>query len=400
MVVIGSGPGAFFTVKQLIKQGASKIERIDILEKLSTPYGLIRFGVAPDHAEVKQVSNDFGKILQERPVDVQLFTNCDVENKQTLDRLRDSYDAVLIATGAQESKRLALQRLPAYTFSAQDFVLWYNGHPLKRDLVLPDQPRNVSIVGHGNVALDVARMLSKSEPELRPLLNSGLLFDQAYEWLKKRQSLDGKKSVSVFGRRGYLDAAFTNKEFRELTNISDAVCRVDPSELEFSVSHMAKIPDFDRAKARGLSILSKCVEAKSQTGVSNEIFLRFFSTPIQYIGDPVKELIVKHRTGALEHVPTDLGIESIGFKVSDQFGFKIDENTGGISHDGRGRVSGLPRVYVAGWAKRGPKGVIAANLPCSMETADAMMEDISKEGNKLDLKKPLEFTNRYIPGVS
>ena len=375
IAVIGSGPGAFFTVKYLLKRNLPNLSRIDIFEKLPSPFGLVRFGVAPDHSEVKEVTNEFRSVLKSNPERVKLLVNSEIRDSESLKNLKGGYDAVLIATGAQESKRLPMKILPVNTFSAQDFVLWYNGHPEKQDLVMPEAPRNVSVVGHGNVALDVARMLSKSAVELRPLVEAGLLTRKAHDWFATRQALQGLKSVSIFGRRGYLDAAFTNKEFRELTTMSDAVCRVDESELEDTTDNLREKTSADRAKSRGLSILSKCVTSNG-LAKSNEIFLRFFCKPIEYVGNPAREIIVENVSGCQESVSIEMGIESIGFRVSENLGLPMDQTTGGVAHDGRGRVLGWPGFYVSGWAKRGPKGVIAANIPCSIETAEAMHEDL------------------------
>ena len=377
IAAIGTGPGAMYTLKYLLKHNLSGLSRVDIFEKLSANYGLVRYGVAPDHVEVKEVSKEFSSLLRDHIGTLHLHMHHMIPDQQSFQTLRESYDAVLVATGAQSASRLPLKSLPQNTFAAQDFVLWYNGHPEKQDLVLPTAPRNVSIVGHGNVALDVARMLSKSVEELEPLAQSGLLSQAALDWLANRQSLDGIKSVSVLGRRGYLDAAFTNKEFRELTTMKDATCKINESELEYPIDELKQKSALNRSKSRGIPIVSKCIQAWNDDSKSNSIFLRFFCKPVSYLGDPVTGLQVSRQDGSVETLPTDLGIESIGFKVTNEFGLNMDERTGGIKNDGLGRVEGFPGVYVAGWAKRGPKGVIAANIPCCVQTAEAMYQDLS-----------------------
>ena len=396
VAVIGSGPGAFFTIKYLLKRSPLGQFKIDMFEKLAAPFGLVRFGVAPDHADVKEVSNEFRELLRDSSANVRLFTSKTFSGGGSLQELKERYDAVLISTGAQESRRLSMSNLPGNTLSAQDFVLWYNGHPEKQDVRLPEAPRNVSIVGHGNVALDVARMLCKSEKELRPLAESGLLSRTAHEWLLRRQLLGGKKTVSVIGRRGYLDAAFTNKELRELTAMADAACVVKESELEGSLADLKARTVSDRGKSRGISILSKCISNQSGA-VSNRIFLRFFCKPLQYIGYPAEAIQVKRPDASEETIPTDMGIESIGFRVKNEWGLAMNEKTGGFAHDGNGRVLGWPGVYVAGWAKRGPRGVIAANIPCSMETAEAMASDLSGGLNAATKAPDADYPNRYFP---
>jgi hypothetical protein len=376
IAVVGSGPGAMYTLKYFLKRQQSRTFRVDIFESLSTPYGLVRFGVAPDHSEVKEVSNEFHTMLREHKDILRLHTNHDVIGSSDFNTLRESYDAVLIATGAQSAKRLKLPHLPANTMAARDFVLWYNGHPDFKDQDPPLDSTNVCIVGHGNVALDAARMLSKTPSELDPLASSGLLAPYAYEWLIARQNLPRQRTVEVIGRRGFIEAAFTNKEFRELTCMKDAVCVVNERELEAPLCQLGAMVTGDRAKTRGLSILSKCISTSSSSEAANIIKLRFHCQPLAYEGSPATGLRVRHQDGSEEVLACELGIESIGFQVVEKWGLALDEKTGGIAHDGLGRVKGFPNVYVAGWAKRGPKGVIAANIPCCAQTAEAMVSDL------------------------
>jgi ferredoxin--NADP+ reductase len=383
VAVIGSGPGAMYTIKYLLKHTRTPLHHVDIFEKLKVPYGLVKFGVAPDHVEVKEVAKEFDELLKQETGRLRLRLFSPVENRGSLDELLKSYDATIVATGAQSAHRLRFPSLPKFTMSAQKFVYWYNGHPELKDIDLPESPRNVSVVGHGNVALDVTRMLSKSVEELLPLHKSGLLAPAAFEWFCARQQLSGPLSVSIIGRRGYMDAAFTNKEFRELTVMKDAVCRIDPSELDSDMDSLKAKSLGNRAKSRGIPIVQKCIETyKADPNVKNLINLRFFTKPIAYSGDPVASLSIETKSGSHESIPTDLSIESIGMKVSsaEMFDLPLDEHTGGIKHDGHGRVLGVPKLYVAGWSKRGPKGVIAANVPCCMDTADAIVEDLSKVG--------------------
>jgi hypothetical protein len=382
IAVIGSGPGAMYTIKYLIKHARSRVERVDIFEKLPIPYGLVNYGVAPDHVEVKEVSKEFDEFLRNHRQQVHLFLGQTIQGTREIKSLQSSYSATLIATGAQGAHRLPFTHLPQNTMSAQDFVYWYNGHPEQQRMSIPADSRNVSIVGHGNVALDVARVLSKSIEELEPLRKSGLLSVAAFEWLASRQAMQGPLSVSILGRRGYLDAAFTNKEFRELTTMKDATCRINPKELDADIASLREMTTGNRAKSRGLAILEKCINHYDDDSKKNSIFLRFFTKPFAYEGDPVTGLLVSNKEGKSEMIPTQLGIESIGMKVdSTQLGLPIDPRTGGILHDGFGRVTGFPRIYVAGWSKRGPRGVIAANVPCCMQTADAMVDDLSKMEN-------------------
>jgi ferredoxin/flavodoxin---NADP+ reductase len=292
-----------YTVKYLLKHGVGRISRVDIFERLTTPFGLVRFGVAPDHVEVKEVSKEFSSIISDHSDIVRVHKGVSISSSDHLSKLQESYHATIISTGAQGASRLPLNPLPSNTMSARDFVLWYNGHPDKSDIALPDLPRNVSIVGHGNVALDAARMLSKSVDELYPMRKSALLSKPAFDWFVKRQEQPGPLSVSIFGRRGYMEAAFTNKEFRELTTMRDATCKVSAGELGYTVEQLKSMSIGDRAKSRGLSILQKCIDSYSDESKKNSIFVRFFAKPIRYIGEPVSELVVE-RHGIEETVPT------------------------------------------------------------------------------------------------
>ena len=371
IAVIGSGPGAMYTIKYLLKHSLSKLKTIDIRERLSAPFGLVRFGVAPDHKEVKEVANEFTKIVSDHSSVVKLHLNRSVSGLDEFSALQNSYDAILVATGAQSSNRLPFSDLPGNTMSAQDFVLWYNGHPEYVGLQLPDLPRDVSIVGHGNVAFDVARMLSKSPEELS-VIDRNLVNPEALAWLLARQGLAGPLSVSLLGRGGYLRSAFTNKEFRELTLLDNARCFVKESELDYiPLSKLAEHTQ-DRAKLRGINILEKCLHAPTESR-KNSVFLRFFTKPVRYVESGLE---VTNRMGAIERIPGDLGIESIGFRViGEQFGLPMDPQTGGIANV-NGRVGN--NVYVAGWSKRGPRGVIAANIPCCIETAETIFRDLEK----------------------
>ena len=178
VAVIGSGPGAMYTIKYLLKHTRTPLHHVDIFEKLKVPYGLVKFGVAPDHVEVKEVAKEFDELLKQETGRLRLRLFSPVENRGSLDELLKSYDATIVATGAQSAHRLRFPSLPKFTMSAQKFVYWYNGHPELKDIDLPESPRNVSVVGHGNVALDVTRMLSKSVEELLPLHKSGDLSNQ------------------------------------------------------------------------------------------------------------------------------------------------------------------------------------------------------------------------------
>jgi len=326
IAVVGSGPSAFYTVKYFLKMFRDKAVKIDMFERLPEPYGLVRFGVAPDHQEVKNVTNDFANLLKTHP---NISLHCGVQVESTPEgfaAFQRDYDGVLIATGAQSAKLVDFPSPPKHHISARDFVLWYNGHPDKLDLHLPEAPREVAIFGMGNVALDVARILCRPCALPNP---------RAAAWLAARPP----GLVRVQGRRGFLEAAFTNRELRELLHLPDISLRVlGLGDLE--------IPT-DRAKRRGWEIIQEMRNMESVKS-GNVISLEFNQQP----------------------EPAELSISSIGFRVTPGFGLEIGKH-GGYVHSGG--LAG-PGVFLAGWAKRGPRGTIAANIPCAAETAQTMID--------------------------
>ncbi|TEB15665.1 hypothetical protein C9890_0598 [Perkinsus sp. BL_2016] len=264
LAVIGSGPSAMYTVKYVLKQIPSL--KIDIFEKLSEPFGLVRFGVAPDHPEVKNVAHEFRDMLETNS-NIRMHLNHHITD---LRDIRASHSAVLVGIGAQGSKTIPSDFHPHQ--SARDFVLWYNGHPEgHRPEISAEKCGIVSIVGMGNVALDVARLLSKKSDALSLLKKNGLTME-AIEWMTERQKAPHQKKVQIFARRGYPEAVFTNKEFRELLNVDGAVAVVNPSDLGESFEEIARKVEKDRGKKRGLEILERPVDIIR--GISSAVFCR------------------------------------------------------------------------------------------------------------------------------
>ncbi|EER13391.1 adrenodoxin reductase, putative, partial [Perkinsus marinus ATCC 50983] len=241
LAVIGSGPGAFYTAKYIMRQLDSA--RIDMFERLPEPFGLVNYGVAPDHPEVKNVRNEFRAVAHEYHDRFRLFA----EAEPKLSSLQQHYDGIVVATGAQDAHRLGLpgsEQVRRGILSARDFVSWYNGHPdfaaVTSMLPPAEETEKVVVIGHGNVALDVARVLSKPVGEFE----STEISREALQWLSKRPPNSGKvgvlrrlsygmllSQVSVVGRRGFPEAKFTNKELREITRIDGVTARAYESEL-------------------------------------------------------------------------------------------------------------------------------------------------------------------------
>ena len=351
LAVVGSGPSALYTVKYVLRRLPHIT--VNIFEKLTEPFGLVRFGVAPDHPEVKNVAHEFTDMFTQHP-------NINVHLNQTITDIQPllaSHKAVLVATGAQGSKNFPVNFRPHQ--SARDFVLWYNGHPEGvRPEISPEKAGNISVVGMGNVALDVARLLSKNREALEILRAHGLS-ESAFQWLSARQTQTDKKTVKIIARRGYPEAAFTNKEFRELLHVDGALAVVDPADLRMDLASLAKAVAKDRPKKRGLEILEQMMKNFDNVNSTENIIQLEFN----------QEQVFQQ--------PCDLLISSVGFQVQPISGLPMDAETGAVAHV-KGRVTGHPGVYVVGWAKRGPRGNIASNIPDATETAEAIVNDLAE----------------------
>ena len=390
VAVVGSGPSAFYTIKYFLKKcGVAFKPKIDIFERLNEPFGLVRFGVAPDHPEVKNVRNDFKDLLSSNSSSLKLHCGINVADyggDVSLKELGSSYDAVLLATGAQSAKLLEAPGLNPNKnhLPARSFVLWYNGHQDFQHLMLPSRPKSVAVFGLGNVALDVARILSIRPDSLGPLRAEGLS-EYAYDWLCERNaSQDSPTCVHIIGRSCYSQAAFTNKEFRELLHIPGCTAVVDPEDL-MAIDDLKRNVANDRAKSRGLEVLEEMVQNYVRLGVksvSHDPPKRIIQIHFNTVTDGFKNGILETRKflRAKKSIPADLMLSSVGFKVESISKGTTVGQSGGLNHDGKGRLIHSDflngRFYVSGWAKRGPKGTIAANIPDALETATAMAEDL------------------------
>jgi len=397
VAIVGSGPGAFYTAKYLFKQAQSAGDaaaadarmQIDMFERLPTPFGLVRFGVAPDHPEVKNVINDFGDVA--KTPGFRFFGNVHVGQDVSLDLLRQSYDAVVVCIGAQSEKLL---RIPGENLSgvigAPAFVKWYNSHPDHVGLQPRDPGSAVSVIGQGNVALDIARILTRSPKELNLTDIEPLALKRIEDWHKK-----GLQTVHVIGRRGFVQAAFTNKELRELDTYDEVLPIIDPAELELcrnpaSEQELSK----NRMKKRSVQILEKMAENFSQRETTSKriVWMRFLSSPAEVIADASGESVAALRvdrtklegepgqqsavkTGKTEDIPCGLVVRSVGFDLAPLEGVPLDERKR-VPHK-QGRVEDpAGGLYVSGWVKRGPTGIIASNIADAQETAARIMADL------------------------
>jgi ferredoxin--NADP+ reductase len=377
VAVVGSGPAGFYTADALLKNEEPTVE-VDVLDRLPTPWGLVRLGVAPDHENIKAVSRAFEKTAS-RP-GFRFFGNVEVGSTVSHEELLRIYDAVVYTVGAQTDRRLGIpgEDLPG-SWAATEFVAWYNGHPDFQDCVFDLSHERAVVVGNGNVAIDCARMLALTAEELAPT-------DTTHEAIESIGGA-GVEEIVMLGRRGPLQAAFTPPELKELGELAGADVIVDPEELRLdAASEHALEEDRERAR-RNYELLGEFAE-RPPAGKPRRIVLRFLVSPVAILGGDKVEAVevvrnelveeggrlVARPTGETEVIPAGLVLRSVGYQGVALPGVPFDERTGTIPNDG-GRVEGAERTYVAGWIKRGPSGVIGTNKKDATETVELLLED-------------------------
>jgi ferredoxin--NADP+ reductase len=372
--VIGAGPSGFYAADQLLKGGVA----VDLFDALPTPYGLVRAGVAPDHPKIKSVTRMYERTAQHPAF--RFFGGVEVGADVTADELRERYHAVVYAVGTPTDNRLGIPGDDrSGSVAATQFVAWYNGHPGHADEAFDLSCSRAVVIGNGNVAIDVARMLVLDPDELASTDTA----DHAIAAFARASVTE----VVILGRRGPAQAAFTNPELRELGELTRADVLVEPADLDGEVPD-----DLQPTARRNLEILRSYAE-RPPAGRSHRVVLRFCRSPVEILGDgehgPVTGLrVVRNRledgravpTGEEEVIPCGLVIRSIGYRGRPLPGIPFDERRGLIRNAG-GRVceeDGTPRrgEYAVGWIKRGPSGVIGTNKKCATDTVAALLEDV------------------------
>jgi ferredoxin--NADP+ reductase len=382
VAIVGAGPSGFFAAASLLKAADSDDQIdvfVDMLEMLPTPWGLVRSGVAPDHPKIKSISSQFEKTGEDPRF--RFFGNIGVGEHVSAAELAQQYDAVVYATGAQADRPLNIpgEKLPG-SVAAVDFVGWYNAHPHFEEISPDLSGARAVVIGNGNVALDVARILV-TEPDA---LAQTDIADHALESLRPR----GVQEVVVVGRRGPLQTAFTTLELRELADLENVDVVVDPADLE-------SISDDDAAAVgkickQNIKALRGYVGRELRPGHRRIVF-RFQASPIEIAGQERVEKIVLGRnelvsddsgrvvakdTGAREELPVQLVVRSVGYRGVPTDGLPFDEKSATIPNTD-GRVDGSRNEYVVGWIKRGPSGVIGTNKKDSQATIDTLIADLS-----------------------
>jgi ferredoxin/flavodoxin---NADP+ reductase len=377
VAVVGSGPAGFYAADALLKSEGPPVE-VDLIDRLPTPWGLVRLGVAPDHENIKAVSRAFEKTAA-RP-GFRFFGNVEVGSTVSHAELAELYDAVVYTVGAQTDRRLGIpgEDLPG-SFAATEFVAWYNGHPDFQDREFDLSHERAVVVGNGNVAIDCARMLALTPEELAPT-------DTTHE-ATDAIARAGVREIVMLGRRGPVQAAFTPPKLKELGELAGAEPVVDPADLRLDAASEAEL-EADRERARRNFELLEEYAGRAPEGKPRRIVLRFLVSPVAILGEDRVEAveivrnelvaeggrIVARPTGETEVVPAGIVLRSVGYKGVALPGVPFDERSGTIPNEG-GRVVGAERTYVAGWIKRGPSGVIGTNKKDAAETVELLLAD-------------------------
>jgi ferredoxin/flavodoxin---NADP+ reductase len=393
VAIIGSGPAGFYAAGHLLKDSAGLFE-VDMFERLPTPWGLVRSGVAPDHPKIKSVSRVYEKTAANPRF--RYYGNVNFGEHVTREDLLGHYHAIVYATGSPSDRPLGIagEELPG-SHAATEFVGWYNGHPDHTDLEfdLLSAERAV-VVGNGNVALDVARMLVLAPEELAPTDTA----DHALEVLANSRVSE----VVILGRRGPAQAAFTNPELLELGELAGADVIVDEAELERALAIADPAAEADITCRRNVEIL-RSYAAKAPAGHAKRVVLRFLLSPAAFLPDEhgrlgsvelIRNELVPAPGGGLraqatderETIPASLAFRAIGYRGIPLPGVPFDERSAVIPNRA-GRVldpdggAPLPGEYVVGWIKRGPSGVIGTNKKDAQETVDALLADLAPASN-------------------
>jgi ferredoxin/flavodoxin---NADP+ reductase len=410
IAVVGAGPAGFYATDQLLKAGFD----VDLFDVLPTPFGLVRAGVAPDHPNIKAVTRVYQKTA--RHPSFRFFGGVELGTDVTRADLLERYHGVVYAVGTATDNRLGIPGEDAAgSHAATEFVAWYNGHPEYADRTFDLSAHRAVVIGNGNVAIDVARMLVVTPEELG-------VTDVADHALEALQEAQVQEAVLV-GRRGPAQAAFTNPELRELGELTRADVIVDAAELELDPLSAAWLETADGTHKRNVEILRGYAE-QPPSGKSHRVLLRFLRSPLEVLADDEGRVtglrVVRNRieagsdgslravpTGEEEVIPCGLVLRSIGYRGVPLPDVPFDERRGLIRNQG-GRVTDedgtpLPGEYAVGWIKRGPSGVIGTNKKDAADTVARVLEDAEAE----TLNQPSDpdpsavetWLRKQVPGV-
>jgi ferredoxin--NADP+ reductase len=416
VAIVGSGPAGLYAAEALVKQAAALPVpagvRVDVIDRLPTPYGLVRYGVAPDHKSIKSIAQYLRKVLESPGV--RFVGGIHLGEDVTREDLLSAYDAVIYATGAMRDRRLGIpgEDLPG-SYAATDFVNWYCGHPDVDPGAFTLDAESVAVIGVGNVAVDVARILARDPAELHATDVPQPVLD-ALHASKVRE-------VHMIGRRGPAHAKFTTKELRELGELPGVEVVVHAEEADLSAFDQsgegAALAESDRRVRGNLVAITKWAQGgsppPSPSGHSRRLTVRFWLRPVEILGTERAEAITLERThidaggafggtGEVETLPAQMVLRSVGYQSVPLPGVPFDSRACVVPNSS-GRVLGpdgspLPGEYVAGWLKRGPTGVIGTNKSDAAETVRCLLEDLAGGPAVGDLPLPRPGLLRY-PGA-
>jgi ferredoxin/flavodoxin---NADP+ reductase len=414
VAVVGSGPAGLYTAEALIKQSAAldppQSIRVDVLDRLPTPYGLVRYGVAPDHKSIKSIADYLRGVLEHDGV--RFLGAIHLGDDVTREDLLASYDAVVYATGAMRDRRLRIpgEDLPG-SFAATDFVNWYCGHPDVDPAAFSLDAESVAVIGVGNVAVDVARILVRNPRELYGTDVSQPVLD-ALMASKVRE-------VHMIGRRGPAQAKFTTKELRELGELAGVDIVVGDGEADLDAfdptGESARLAQSDRHVRGNYKVISDWAARTPEAG-TRRLTVRFWLRPVEVLGPQRVSGLTLERTrldasgaftgtGEYETLAAQLVLRSVGYQSVPLPGVPFDERSSTVPN-ADGRVLGadggpLPGEYVAGWLKRGPTGVIGTNKSDAAQTVRSLLADLAGGPGPGDVPLPRAGLLRYpeaVPG--
>lgn len=378
IAIVGSGPAGYYTAEAAVKQWGEDA-RVDIFDKLPVPFGLIRTGVAPDHQSIKAVARRYEKTAIGDTV--RFAGNVEIGRDIAIEELTELYDAVILATGAPRDRDLPIPGADsANVFGSAAFVGWYNGHPEYAALAPDLSGRHAVIIGMGNVALDVARILSKTEAEFE----GSDIVAHALELLRDSNI----ETITILGRRGPHQIMMTPKELGELLRLERAVPRVENADLPPPESDDM----LDPGQRKSVTLLREfaALSPSHRAGKALSINFDFFASPtlIEQEGGQLSGLVVERTelkdgravgSGETYRIPADLLISCIGYRTSPIVGVPFDERAGRFPNE-EGRIA--PALYCVGWAKRGPSGTIGTNRPDGYAVIEKVAEDIGEGAGK------------------
>jgi ferredoxin--NADP+ reductase len=400
IAIVGSGPAGFYAADALLRSGIPV--QVDMFDRLPVPFGLVRHGVAPDHQKLKAVTTVFEQIA-DHP-NFSFVGNLDVGRDVRVSQLQAAYHGVVLATGAMSDRPLGIlgEELSG-SVSATELVGWYNGHPDFRDKSFDFSHPSAIVIGNGNVALDVCRILAKSVEELR----RSDICEHALEALSASKITD----IYVIGRRGPAQAKFTGKELREFGDLEEAQPVVDPAELRLDEASTAEIASSPSA-SKNLEILRGFAQRQETSAKRKRVHFRFLLAPSSIQGKAMVERVEFERlrlsgqagsqttstTGERILIPAHLVVRSVGYRGTSISGVPFDERSATVlQRDGRvidldGKA--VPGMYVAGWIKRGPSGIIGTNQACAIDTIDSLLADLkTTECDPRDISRELFFAS-------